>query len=166
MAGKSKDPDKRSFDGYFEVPPVPGDASGSFDFDGQLRNHLNTAIKNSPLHRSEIAAGMTDLIFGDAGDGEVTKCQLDSWTGPSRTDWRFPLSYLSAFIKVTGAFWVLDRIAGMLGCKILVGEQALLAELGAVVFHERRLRTRKGQIEKTLGSQRFNDLMDKLGGAE
>lgn len=125
-------PRQLNFDGYFEVPREPEPTAGSFGFDLELRNLLARAIKECPKSRAAIAAAMTDLVFGDAGDGEITKAQIDSWTAPSHGEWRFPLCYLPAFVKATDSVWLLDRIAGRLGCKVLAGGQIMDAQIGAV----------------------------------
>lgn len=81
------------FDRYFEVPKVAAPAAGSLNVCVEFRNGLARAVKESPLSRAEIAARMTDLVFGDAGDGDISKTQIDAWTAPSREAWRFPLEY-------------------------------------------------------------------------
>ena len=139
---------------FRSVPREPEPVPGAFDFDLQLRNLLNRAIKESPKSRAEIAAAMTDLVFGDAGDGEITKVQLDSWTAPSRGDWRFPLCYLPAFVKAADAVWLLDKVAAMVGCKVLVGSEALDAELGRIQRKMAELKRRERAVKKVMGGRR------------
>lgn len=140
-----------SMDRFFEVPRDRAPTPGSFDFDRQLRNLLNRAIKECPKSRAEIAAGMSDLVFGDAGDGEITKAQLDSWTAPSRGEWRFPLCYLPAFIQATGAVWLLDKIAEPVGCKVLAGAEIVDAQIGMLDGQIEELKKRQAALKKVRG---------------
>lgn len=162
MSGKG-DRRQLSMDGYFTVPREPSPTPAAFDFDAQLRNLITRAIKESEKSRAETAAAMTDLIFGDAGDGEITKAQIDSWTAPSRTDWRFPLCYLPALIQATGAVWLLDRIAQMVGCKVLIGEQALLAQWGALEIQDQKIKADKQRLKKLLGADAAERLLAGAG---
>lgn len=147
---------------YFGVPRHPSRTPGGLQFSLELRNLLSCAVKESALSRAEIAAAMTDRLFGDAGDGEVTKAQLDSWTAPSRDAWRFPLEYLPAFLEATGAIWLLDKVAEKCGCRVLVGEQALLAELGAIALHKKRLSEREVELKRTVPADVLRRLARKI----
>lgn len=152
-----------SFDQYFDLPRRDARGAGSFDIDGRLRRSLSEAIRDSGRSRAEIAAVMTDLVYGEA-EGEITKAQIDSWCAPSRGDWNFPVKYLPAFVQATGAIWLLDELAALVGCKVLAGEQALLAELGAILLHERRLKARRDEIEQSVPADLMEQLVRRLGG--
>ena len=138
-----------SLDGYFAVPREPDSTPGAFAFSLELRNLLSRAMKESPLSRYALAARLTDLIYGDAGEGEVTKAQLDSWSRSSDA-WRFPLEVLPAFVEATGAYWLLDKVAERCGCRVLIGEDAVLAELGAVSTLRERLGKREAALKKSV----------------
>ena len=167
MAGprkkRSAHPDQLSLDRFFEIPKTQDPVAGSLDISSQLRNALKTAITQSGKDRIYIAAEMTDLIFGEAGEGEVTKSQLDSWTAPSRDGWRFPLEYLPAFVRATSAYWLLDLVAGFVGCKVLMGEQAALAEVGALEMQREKLEDRMRRIKETVGPTALNALLAEVG---
>lgn len=156
---KGPNPNQLTLDRFFEIPKTTAPAPGSLDISSQLRNSLKRAIRECGKDRIFIAAEMTALVFGDAGDGEITKSQLDSWTAPSRDGWRFPLEYLPAFVKATAAFWLLDDLAGFVGCKVLMGEQAALAEVGALVMQQEKLEGRMHQLKNTVGPDAFKALL-------
>ncbi len=120
------------------------------DHDLSFRNGLARALKESSLSRAQVAARMTDLMYGDAGESEVTKAQIDSWTAPSRDAWRFPLSHLPAFIQATGAVWLLETVAAACGCVVLTDEQAGLIELGEIRATQVRLDARERALLKDL----------------
>ena len=160
--GRNRDSEQLDMQRYFDVPREPAPQPGSSNFTLQLRNALSRALKETPHSRVDVAARMTDLLFGDAGDGEVTKAQLDRFTAPSAEAWRFPLEFLPAFVQVTGAVWLLDLVAERCGCRILEGEQALLAELGAIILHERRLKSARARLEKSVPSGVLDTLIKRI----
>lgn len=112
--------------------PAPEAMPGSANFDLELRALLAKALKQSTKSRAQIAADMTDLIYGDTDAGSITAAQLNSWTATSHEAWRFPAAFLPAFLMATGATFVLERLADKCGCQILVGEEAVLAEAAAL----------------------------------
>lgn len=158
-------PEQLTLDGYYAVER-PAHASGSLDFDRELRAALTRAVKETPKRRAEIAAEMTDLVFGEIGETEITKAQIDAWTAGSKIEWRFPLQYLPAFVQATGAVWLLDLVAGKCGCRVLVGEQALLAELGAIHLQKRELAARETAIKKAVPKPLLERLFNDVGGEE
>lgn len=155
-------PDERQGDLFFAQPRPPTVESGAMNVSVELRNALARALKECPLSRTEVACRMTDLLFGDVGEGEVSKSQLDAWTAPSKGDWRFPLEYLPAFVQVTGAVGLLDWVAGKCGCRVLQGEQALLVELGAIMLHERRLKQARTNLERRVPGNVLDRLIKRL----
>ncbi|MBF0334601.1 MAG: hypothetical protein HQL40_13310 [Alphaproteobacteria bacterium] len=147
---------------FFAEPREPGRLPGAANIGAQIRGGLTKALKETAKSRAEVAAGMTDLLFGDVGDDEITKAQLDSWTAASKDGWRFPLEYLPAFIQATGAVWLLDLVAGHCGCTVLQGKEALLAEIGAVALAEKRLKARRASIERRVPGALLDQLMREL----
>lgn len=124
-------------------------ARGSLNWDAELRAALSEAIKNSKKSRAEIAAAMEDALGADP-NYPVSVSTLDAWTAPSRTDWRFPLLYLPAFIEATGATWLLARLAAKSGHQVVTGEAAIGAELGAVLAEQDRLKERARDLRKLM----------------
>lgn len=119
---------------FAELPRQATPTPGSLDFDAELRMALNRALKEAEGDRFQVAAEMSRLT-----GGEVTKFQIDSWTGMSRKAWRFPLEMLPAFVTATGAYWLLDQIAGKCGCKVLVGDEIRFATIGRARDQRQRL---------------------------
>ena len=109
----------------FDVPVAKQPLPGALDVGLQLRHLLSDLLKASPRTRFEIAAHMSELT-----GHEITKHQLDSWTAESREAWRFPLEYLPAFEVAVGTHHVSSWLANLRGCKLLVGKEALDAEIG------------------------------------
>jgi hypothetical protein len=131
-----------------QAAPQPA-PRGSLNWDGELRAALSEAIRQSDKSRAEIAVAMEDALGADP-NYPVSVSTLDAWTAPSRTDWRFPLLYLPAFIEATGATWLLARLAGKSGHQVVTGEAAIGAELGAVLAQQDELRAKERALRKRL----------------
>ena len=159
---KSPDPRQPSF--LFETPPAP--RPGSMHFGAELRSALARAIKECPKSRAIIAGEMTDLIFGDTAgdDGQVTVDQLNAWTAPSRTPWRFPLEYLPAFVHVTSAHWLLDVIAERCGCRVLMGEEAAFANIAALQAISDDAQRRQRELKRRIDPNAAERLLKRTGG--
>lgn len=124
-------------------------APGSLNWETELRAALAEAIAGSGKRRAEIAAEM-ETALGSDPHYPVSVSTLDAWTAPSRTDWRFPLHYLPAFVRATGAAWLLARVAAKCGHKVVAGRDALAAELGALIAQEEDLRARKTALRRQM----------------
>jgi len=153
--------DQLTFDAFLKHEK-PRD--GSMNFGGEFRNALSEAIRECGQSRSMIAARMTDLIWGDAGDGEITKAQLDSWTGASRTEWRFPLEYLPAFIEATGAIWLLKLLAAKNACLVVPTEQAKVMELAALKVRQEQLAQAARKLKGEVSADDVVAFLDEMKG--
>jgi hypothetical protein len=125
----------------FEVPVARAPLPGALAVGPALRHLLADLLKASPRQRFEIAAHMSELT-----GQEITKHQLDSWTADSREGWRFPLEYLPAFEVAVQTHDLTAWLADLRGCKVLVGKEALDAEVGKL----ERLRDEAGRKIKQL----------------
>lgn len=131
----------------FEVPVPATPLPGALDFGKQLRALISNVLKECPKDRHEIAAVMSRLI-----GQTITKHQLDSWTAESREGWRFPLEYLPALEVACETHQVTAWLVGIRGGKMLIGKDALEAELGKLTRQQQEI------------SQRAKALKDQLGG--
>lgn len=141
-------------------------AQGKLNMQYQMVVDLNTAIKNihdlKGYSRARIAAEMTDLLFNDANPGEITKSMLDSWTSESKKQNRFPAEFIPAFVHVTGAYWILERQAKMLGCIVLKKNEAIAAELGAATLEVKRAEQFKQRIEDSIDPKEMDAVLKSL----
>lgn len=127
--------------------------TGRLNIDIEWRAALNDAIDESGLTRDVIAAEMTRLLGADPRYS-ISKANLDAWTAGSRTAWRFPVIYLPAFIEVTGASWLLDRLARMHGRHVVDDDTLRLAEIGRTECEIDRLQGRSRTIRDSLAGAR------------
>lgn len=109
----------------FAVPAPVATFPGALDYSQAVRHLLVAAIKASPLNSAQIAARMSELI-----GNQISEHQLHAWTAPSREGWRFPLEHLPAFEAATETHTITAWLADVRGGRLLVGREALNAELG------------------------------------
>lgn len=131
----------------FEVPTPRAPMPGALSIGTVLRSLLSDLLKKCPLSRFDVAARMSELT-----GQEITKHQLDSWTAESRDGWRFPLEYLPAFEVAVQTHDVTAWMADLRGCKVLVGKEALEAQLGKVGRMKDDLTRQERALKKLLGS--------------
>lgn len=122
----SRPPESATAD-LFGVPQAPVLGEGSLNYAAELCGVLAAALKRSSKSRYEIAARMSELVGHD-----VSKFQLDSWTAESRDGHRFPFEYAAAFEAACETTALQELFGRKRGCRILVGEEALVAELGRI----------------------------------
>lgn len=133
----------------FEIPSAPLPGGGSLNFDAQICHTLSEALTLSKKDRYRIAGDMSRLL-----GREVSKHMLDAYTAESRDAYNFPLNYVAAFEVATESFALTQLLAKQRGCKLLVGEEALLTELGRIDRQEHELRERKAALKAYLGRKR------------
>ena len=109
----------------FAVPEPAAALPGAMDYGLQIRRLLTDAIKASHLSSFQISARMSELT-----GVPISEHQLHTWTAPSREGWRFPLEYLPAFEAASETHMITAFLAGTLGGRLLIGREALNAELG------------------------------------
>lgn len=133
----------------FEVPLPTPPTAGNLDLDVPLREALCGALKHADGDRHGVAAHMSRLT-----GREISKYMLDAYTAQSRDDHNFPLRYAAAFEVATGSFCLTHLLAKARGCKVLVGDEALLAELGRIDQMEAELRAQKSALKRYFETKR------------
>ena len=140
--------DKLTFD-FFEVPTPMPSLPGQLDLDIPLRDTLAEALKRCAHDRHAVAAEMSRLTGRD-----VSKSMLDAYTAESRSDHNFPFRYAAAFETVTGSFGLTNLLAAARGCKVFVGKEALLADLGRIETMELELRQQRATLKQLLATRK------------
>ncbi|HEX8963784.1 MAG TPA: hypothetical protein VF801_12345 [Rhodocyclaceae bacterium] len=111
------------------------------DYSLAIRKLMADAIKESPLNAADISARMSELT-----GQTITVHQLHAWTAPSREAWRPPFEYIPAFEVACQTHTLGAWYASIRGGRLLVGRDALNAELGRL----ERLRDDAGKKIKQL----------------
>ncbi|WP_241084860.1 hypothetical protein [Candidatus Vondammii sp. HM_W22] len=133
----------------FNIPRAQAPTPGNLDLDIALRCALSEALKHCEQDRYRVAADMSRLTGHD-----ISKYMLDAYTADSRSDHNFPFRYASAFESVTGSFCLTNLLAKARGCEVLVGDDALLAELGRVEQMEAELKHQKAALKRYLEARK------------
>jgi len=111
----------------FEVPRSPALSEGSLNYAVELCGVLSAALKRTEKTRYAVAARMSELL-----GQEVSKYQIDAWTAESREGHRFPFEFAAAFEVACDTTDLQTLLGRKRGSRILVGEDALLTELGRI----------------------------------
>lgn len=141
---------------FFEVPPIIRADSGGLDIALDVRTSLTDTLSAATLQgsdRHEVAARISRL-----SNHEMSKHMLDRYTAPSADGWRFPLEALPALVQATGDYRLLELVAEACGCKVYRGEEAMLAEIGALTMQERNVKARLTDLRKNIP----DSVMDRL----
>ncbi|MGC4409583.1 hypothetical protein D4A92_19880 [Rhizobium rosettiformans] len=124
---------------FFHEPLFPvRQAHGRLDLDryrAQMKRAMARAIRECPYDRPTIAARMAQYL----GLGSISKSVIDAYTAESKTGHDITLPRFAAFVHATGAVWLWDEAARMQGVTMLIGEEALLAEIAYRQQEQRRL---------------------------
>lgn len=133
---------------FFDVPATPTRETGSLDIAHAVRDVLVdmlAAAKIADQDRFDIATSISRL-----SNRSMTKDMLDQYCANSADGKRFPLEALPALTVTTGDFRLLEYLADCCGCRILRGEESMVAELGALAMQEKAIKDRLKHINSNL----------------
>ncbi|MDP1980508.1 hypothetical protein [Undibacterium sp.] len=133
---------------FFSVPATPSNEAGSLDVAHAVRDVLVdtlAAAKVAGHDRFDVATKISRL-----SNRSLTKDMLDQYCANSAEGKRFPLEALPALTVATGDYSLLEYIADACGCRILRGEEAMVAELGALAMQEKAIKERQKHINNHL----------------
>ena len=133
----------------FDVPHAASALPGSVNFSREIAATMSGALKACPADRIEVAARMTRLM-----GREVTLSMLNAYTAESHIDHNISLERAIAFDIAIDGHALLNLYAAKLGSCILVGEEALLAELGKVRKTRSELAARERALEQRIRGRR------------
>ena len=95
------------------------------DFGRQVAHMVSEALKDADGDRYEVAAKMSRLV-----GREVSKYMLDAWSSESREGHNVPFYMVPALETACDTHLFTAWLAQKRGGKLLIGKDALLAELG------------------------------------
>lgn len=122
---------------------------GAWRFRGEIAHAMGESIKAADKDRYAIAAEMSRLL-----GREVSVNTLDKYTSEASEDHLPNLETAIAFDAATGQMGLLHLYAAKLGCKVLPGKEALLAELGRLEQMKGDLARQERAIKKVLGEDK------------
>lgn len=121
----------------FNIPAPAPQTPGSMNYSCEIAHVMSEALKACPDDRYEVAARMSRLL-----GSEVSVNMLNAYTAESRETHNITLERAIAFDAATEGYALLKFFADKRGCRVLVGKEALLAELGEI-----------GRLKQELGEQ-------------
>ncbi|GAP66300.1 hypothetical protein MBSD_n1604 [Mizugakiibacter sediminis] len=128
----------------FEVPRPAAPLPGSMDYRTTVCGLLSTMLEESGQSRFAIAAKVSELT-----GREVTKYMLDSYCAESREDYNAPAFIMPVIEVAAGSYVYSNWLASIRGGRLLVGRDALAAELGRV----ERMKEELAQQERAIKDQ-------------
>ncbi|WP_257127697.1 MULTISPECIES: phage regulatory CII family protein [unclassified Burkholderia] len=145
---------------FFDVPPTPRPEAGGLDVALAVRETLADmlgTVSSRGIDRHEVAAQISRL-----SNYETTKNMLDRYCAPSAEGWRFPAEAIPALTVATGDYRMLEMLADRCGCRVYRGEEAMLAEIGALTLQERSVKARLGELRKNVPDTVMDRLVDEV----
>lgn len=144
MAGiRSRRPSTYSGD-LFEIPMPASPLPGSMDYRAVISHLLATMMAESGMTRFAIAAAVSELV-----GKEVSKYMLDAYTAESRDEFNGPAWLMPALEVACKSTLYSSWLAGVRGGRLLIGRDALAAELGRI----ERQRDELGEQARTIKDQ-------------
>lgn len=128
----------------FELPPPPVSADGSLSCRVEIAYAMSAALKG--YDRFDVAAKMSRLL-----GREISKFMLDAYTAESREDHIPPLDTAIAFDIATGTQTLTNLSAAKIGARLLIGKDALHAELGKLERMRDEAAQQIKQIKRVMG---------------
>lgn len=116
--------DTRTLD-LFEVPAPAPELPGAMDYRRQVAHLVSEMLRASAGDRYEVAAKMSRLTGKD-----VSKYMLDAYASDAREDHNLPFYLVPALEAVCDSHALTAWLADVRGGRLLVGREALNAELG------------------------------------
>ncbi|MBI1407331.1 MAG: hypothetical protein GC145_14550 [Caulobacter sp.] len=100
----------------------------------QTASAVANVLKGEPRNRFEVAGAMSALM-----DEDVSKLMLDAYASEARDAHRISFDRFLALVAATGRFDVLRQLVRLIGCDLLVGEEAFLARIGDLEARKRSI---------------------------
>lgn len=118
----------------FEVPVAAAPLPGSMDFRGTLSHLVGEMLRSAGVDRHAIAAACSRLTGKD-----VSKYMLDGYAAESREEFNLPLWVVPALETACSSHDLTNWLAGVRGGRLLIGREALSAELGRITRQKQEL---------------------------
>lgn len=130
----------------FDIPVPAPQAPGSMNYRVEIAHVMSQALKDCQHDRYEVAARMSRLL-----GSEVSVNMLNAYTAESREAHNITLERAIAFDAATDGYSLLKFHADKRGCRVLVGKEALLAELGEIGRLKQELAEQEKAIKAVIG---------------
>lgn len=134
---------------FAEIPRPAPTTPGAINYSREIAHVMGEALKSCAHDRFEVAARMSRML-----GREVSLSMLNVYCAESHETHNISLERAIAFDAASEGHALLNFFAAKRGCRVMVGEDALLAELGKIERSEQALRERKAALKAYLGRKR------------
>ncbi len=132
----------------FPVPEAAPELPGTMDFRGQVAHLVSEMLRRAPHDRFDVAARMSRLTGKD-----VSKNMLDAYASDAREDHNLPFYLIPALETVCESHALTAWLADVRGGRLLIGREALNAELGRLERQRDEAAKRIKQLKNLMGEQ-------------
>lgn len=146
MAARNRDAQTEDM---FAVPQAVAPNPATYDYRDTVAELIAGILREAEGDRFDIAARISRLT-----GTEVSKWMLDAYTSPAREAFNAPFWLLPALEEACGSYQLTNWLTTIRGGRLLIGRQALDAELGKL----ERIRDEAGR--------RIRDLKKQMGDGE
>ena len=143
MPKRQSDARQLTLEGWVDLGAGAPASPGNLSLGPTLCRWIAEAIEQSGKDRYAIAAELSRLTGDD-----IAKTTVDAWTAQAKRKWRMPLEYLPALIEATGQYWLLEKIAEAVGCRVLLAAEHVYYRLGKLEEESRRLKAQREYLSR------------------
>lgn len=129
-----------SFDAPPRVAPTEGLLAG---IDRLIAGYVSRVVQEDGRSRGEIAAAVSAVL-----SDSVSEDMLYAYAAPAKGSHNISLARFLGLILATKRADVLDALAIRIGCRVLEGEEYVLAQLGHVRAEKRRLEALERELSR------------------
>lgn len=111
----------------FVVPQPAAPLPGSMDYRASLSHLLGEMLRNAGKDRQDVAHAASKLT-----GHTVSKHMLDGYTAESREEFNLPFWLVPVLETACGSHALTNWLVGVRGGRLLIGREALSADLGRI----------------------------------
>jgi len=130
----------------FAYPRPAVQQPGAYDYRDVVSHLVSEILEEADVNRFEVAARVSQLT-----GREISKYMLDAYSAESREGHNFPFSLAPALEAACRTYRLTHWLVDIRGGELLVGREALDAELGRIEKQKETLNRRARQLRRELG---------------
>lgn len=130
----------------FDVPEPAPELPGTMDYRPQVAHMVSEILRGAAIDRYEVAARVSRLTGKD-----LSKNMLDAYASDAREDHNLPFYLAPALEAVCESHVLTAWLADIRGGRLLIGREALTAELGRLERQRDEAARRIKQLKSLMG---------------
>lgn len=132
----------------FEVPQPAAPIDASMDYRREVAALISKVLKEADIDRHDVAASMSRL-----SGREVSKYMIDAWCSESRDTYNMPFYEAAVLETVCHSHALTNWLTCKRGAMLLVGRDALNAELGKLERLKGEAAAKIRDLKKMMGEE-------------